>query len=123
MLRLENSAMTHFSIPPAALERGKAYNVSCERFEHRCDLQTSATVTLVGYGASMDIDQGALRLKQGITHNTEPQSALYYKGVHHLKHIVILAPDGNISLAALRWCREQSIAVSIMNTQGELQAR
>jgi hypothetical protein len=72
---------------------------------------------LCGYGTSLRVERDALQLTQSFTHVGSKTTYTYYRGVHSLRHIVILAESGNVSLSAMRWCAEQDIAISVIDSR------
>ena len=96
----------------------RSYVSSCERYQKKS--HNDAIVVLCGYGASLRVERDALILTQGFTNVGSKVTYTYYRGTHKLHHIVILAESGNVSLAAMRWCAEQEIAISVIDSQGHV---
>ncbi len=93
----------------------------------RNDLLTSRllargdTLVLAGFGAGLRVEHDALVVTEGRTHH--PQSPLIhrlYRGVHAVARIVCLDPQGSLSFAAAKWCRDESIAVVLLDRDGAL---
>ncbi len=59
--------------------------------------------------------------KKGFTHDGQPHTnRVLYRGVHGVRSIVLLADSGNITIDAIKWCREQDITVSMLDSDGGL---
>ena len=93
----------------------------------RNDLLTSRllaredTLVLAGFGAGLRVEHDALVVTEGRTHH--PQSPLVhrlYRGVHAVARIVCLDPQGSLSFAAAKWCRDESITVVLLDRDGAL---
>ena len=93
----------------------------------RNDLLTSRllargdTLVLAGFGAGLRVEHDALIVTEGRTHH--PQSPLVhrlYRGVHAVARIVCLDPQGSLSFAAAKWCRDESITVVLLDRDGAL---
>jgi CRISPR-associated protein Cas1 len=78
-------------------------------------------LVLAGYGVGLRVERDSLVLKNGFTHDgqTNPTRILY-RGVHGIRSIVMLADSGNISIDAIKWCHEQNITVSMLDSDGGL---
>src|SRR6202035_2943257 len=75
-------------------------------------------LTLVGYGIQVRVDRGHLLVEDGIG------SERYYYRLprigHRLKRLVVVGSDGLVSLAALRWLRDQDVAFSFLERNGKV---
>lgn len=73
-------------------------------------------LTLVGYGISVSVDKGHLIVNDGIGADRS-----YYrlpKVAHRLRRLVIVGSDGLVSLAALRWLRDQDAGLIFLERNG-----
>ena len=75
-------------------------------------------LTLVGYGIQVRVDKGHLIIQDGIG------AARYHYRLprvgHGLKRLVVVGSDGQISLAALSWLRDQDVAFSFLERNGKV---
>lgn len=75
-------------------------------------------VTLFGYGIQVRVNRGHLFLEDGIGpdryHYRLPRVG------HRLKRLVVVGSDGQISLTALRWLRDQDVAFSFLERNGKV---
>ena len=75
-------------------------------------------LTLVGYGIQVRVDRGHLVVHDGI--GAERQHYRLSRIGHRLKRLVVVGSDGQISLTALRWLRDQDIAFSFLERNGKV---
>jgi CRISPR-associated endonuclease Cas1 len=75
-------------------------------------------LTLVGYGISVTVDKGHLIVNDGIgaerCHYRLPRIG------HRLKRLVIVGSDGLLTLAALKWLRDQDITLAFLERNGRV---
>lgn len=101
----------------------QAYVESCEKHEAKANRleQQQGILVLGGFGASLRVCNDALFVRQGFTHGTvRPEEKAYYRGVHGLSQIIIVAYKGNITLDVFKWCSSQDIAVCTIDADGSL---
>lgn len=99
------------------------YGSSCSRYEEKVSskLANSDTIIISGYGCSITVKNGVLRIYPGRTHKDQQQDVtILYHGVHGVKHIILLSDKGLISLDAVRWATEQGIAITMIDSRGGL---
>jgi len=77
-------------------------------------------VTLFGYGIQVRVDRAHLILEDGI--GAERHQARFPRVGHGLRRLVVVGCDGVVSLAALRWLADQSIAFSLLERDGSVLA-
>src|SRR5208337_5209263 len=77
-------------------------------------------VTLFGYGITVRVDRGHLVLQDGIG-AARRETRLPRVG-HSLKRLVVIGPDGMVSLAALRWLADQDAAFVMLERNGSVLA-
>lgn len=114
--------------PPAPLpitEQGAAWRLSGETWERRAaralDKDKGRTLVLTGHGAGLRVEKDALLVAEGRTHHPQtPAVHTLHRAVHGVERIVCLADSGTLTLDALRWCREQGIAVLLLDRDGGL---
>src|SRR5579863_4145930 len=75
-------------------------------------------LTLIGYGIQVRVDKGHLVIHDGI--GTDRYYYRLPRVGHGLKRLVIIGSDGQISLMALRWLRDQEIAFSFLERNGKV---
>jgi CRISPR/Cas system-associated endonuclease Cas1 len=103
-----------------------SYVQECERFEQKADrsLARSDVIVLNGFGCGISVKQGSLVVKTGFTHTKSTseklQAQTLYRGVHDISRIILLGTSGNITLDAIKWCKDQSITISIIDNDGNL---
>jgi CRISPR-associated endonuclease Cas1 len=75
-------------------------------------------LTLVGYGISASVDKGHLIVQDGIgaerCHYRLPRIG------HRLKRLIVVGLDGQITLAALKWLRDQDITLTFLERNGRV---
>ena len=100
------------------------YVDECERFEQKADksLAHSDVIVLNGFGCGISVQRSALVVKTGFTHATREklQAQTLYRGMHGISRIVLLGTSGNITLDAIKWCKDQSITLCIIDNNGNL---
>lgn len=102
---------------------GSTYGLSCERYEQKTErtLAHSDMLIVAGYGVGLRVERDALVVKQGFTHEGQGNTnRVLYRGMHDVRSIVMLADSGNISIDAIKWCHEQGITVSMLDSDGGL---
>jgi CRISPR-associated protein Cas1 len=103
-------------------EAGEARTRQAER-KGRPPYELPPTLILAGHGVALRVERNALVVKDGLTHSTQQVSTTtLHRGVHGVERIVIRAESGSLSLDALTWCREQGVAVTIIDSRGRLAA-
>jgi CRISPR/Cas system-associated endonuclease Cas1 len=75
-------------------------------------------LTLVGYGISVTVDKGHLIVKDGI--GAERYLYRLPKIGHRLKRLVIVGSDGLLTLAALKWLRDQDVSLAFLERNGRV---
>lgn len=75
-------------------------------------------LTLVGYGISVSVDKAHLIVKDGI--GAERYHYRLPRVGHRLKRLVIVGSDGLITLAALKWLRDQDVTLSFLERNGRV---
>ncbi len=80
----------------------------------------SGVITLFGYGIKVHVDRGHLILEDGIGADRR-QTRLSRVG-HGLRRLVIIGPDGFVSLGALRWLADQDAAFVMLERDGNVLA-
>ncbi len=105
-----------------ALLDGASYAERIEYFRKKSEVfyAQSDTFLLTGHNYSIKVSHDALSLKQGSTRGESTEPTLLYRGVHNIKQIVFLSTSGSISIAALRWCKSQSISLLMIDELGDL---
>src|ERR1700693_6513357 len=75
-------------------------------------------LTLVGFGISVSVDKGHLIVKDGIgpdrSHYRLPRIG------HRLKRLAIVGSDGLLTLAALKWLRDQDVSLAFIERDGKV---
>jgi len=77
-------------------------------------------ITLHGYGIQVRVDRGHLFLEDGI--GPERRKIRLARVGHRLKRLVVIGPDGMVSLAALRWLADQDAAFVMLERDGSVLA-
>jgi CRISPR-associated endonuclease Cas1 len=75
-------------------------------------------VTLYGYGIQVRVDRGHLFLEDGI--GTERRRYRLPRVNHGLRRLVVIGPDGMVSLAALRWLADQDASFVMLERDGSV---
>ena len=78
----------------------------------------NGVLTLVGYGISASVDKGHLIVADGIgaerCHYRLPRIG------HRLKRLIVVGLDGQITLAALKWLRDQDVTLTFLERSGRV---
>ena len=77
-------------------------------------------VTLCGYGIQVRVDRGHLVLDDGI--GADRRYARLPRVGHGLKRLIVIGPDGMVSLAALRWLADQDASFVMLERDGKVLA-
>jgi len=104
-------------------EMQASYGSSNSKYERLSDkkLQKGDTIIISGYGCALRVKNDALVIFPGKTHNYQTQgTTLLYRGVHTIKHIILLSDKGVVSLAAIKWACEQGVAIMMLDGHGNL---
>jgi CRISPR-associated endonuclease Cas1 len=76
------------------------------------------TLTLVGYGISVSVDRGHLIVNDGI--GAERYHYRLPRIGHRLKRLVIVGLDGLLTLAAMKWLRDQDVTLTFLERDGRV---
>jgi CRISPR-associated endonuclease Cas1 len=74
-------------------------------------------LTLVGYGIRVCVERGHLVVADGI--GTERHHYRLPRVGHHLKRLVIVGSDGLVTLAALKWLKDQNASLVFLERSGK----
>ncbi len=77
-------------------------------------------LTLFGYGIQVRVDRGHLCLEDGI--GADRRRYRLPRVGHGLRRLVVVGPDGIVSLAALRWLADQDAAFIMLERDGSVLA-
>jgi CRISPR-associated endonuclease Cas1 len=77
-------------------------------------------VVLRGFGIRVTVDRGHLILEDGI--GADRQSLRLPRVGHGLRRLVVIGPDGLVTLAALRWLADQDSAFVMLDRAGRILA-
>lgn len=83
-------------------------------------LPRQGVVTLFGYGIQARVDRGHLLVEDGI--GAERRHARFPRVGHGIRRLVVIGPEGMVSLAALRWLADQDVAFSMLERDGKVLA-
>ncbi|HEY6369426.1 MAG TPA: CRISPR-associated endonuclease Cas1 [Candidatus Sulfotelmatobacter sp.] len=75
-------------------------------------------LTLVGYGIQVRVDKGHLVIQDGI--GADRCNYRLPRVGHGLKRLVVVGSDGQMSLTALRWLRDQDVTFSFLERNGKV---
>jgi CRISPR-associated endonuclease Cas1 len=75
-------------------------------------------VTLYGYGIQVRVDRGHLFLEDGI--GVDRRRYRLPRVGHRLRRLVVVGPDGMVSLGALRWLADQDAAFVMLERDGSV---
>jgi CRISP-associated protein Cas1 len=125
---MHTSTFDHTTLPfgftPCNLAEIQAkYGTSCSKYEEKATKKLARTPVMIvsGYGCALRVKNNALSVYPGRTHNAQKQqSVMLYRGVHGIKQIVLLTSKGVLSLDAIEWCKDQDIALTMIDTHGQL---
>jgi len=115
------------TIKPTHKEETAAWLRSGQRHEHATaraiSKESNRTLVLAGFGAGIRVEKDALIVTEGRTHH--PQTAVVHtlhRGLQAVERIICIAPSGSLSFGAMRWCKEQSITIIMIDRDGCLLA-
>lgn len=79
-------------------------------------------MALCGHGVSLKIQNGALLIRDGISHtDSEPKQWRFYPGELDIpQRIILVECSGAMTMAALRWLGEQGVTVIDIDWQGRV---
>ncbi len=75
-------------------------------------------VTLFGYGIQVRVDRGHLILEDGI--GADRHYARFPRVGHGLQRLIVIAADGMVSLAAIRWLADQNASFIMLDRAGSV---
>ena len=78
----------------------------------------SGILTLVGYGISVSVDKAHLVVRDGI--GAERYHYRLPRVGHRLKRLVVVGTDGLLTLAALKWLRDQDVSLAYLERNGRV---
>jgi len=78
----------------------------------------NGVLTLVGYGISASVDKGHLIVQDGI--GAERCNYRLPRIGHRLKRLIVVGLDGQITLAALKWLRDQDVTLTFLERNGRV---
>jgi CRISPR-associated protein Cas1 len=82
------------------------------------------TLVLAGHGAGLFVEKGALIVKEGLTHYPQEVGRhVFHRGMHNVERIILLDPTGSLSFAAIQWCQDQKISITLLDRDGSVQAQ
>jgi hypothetical protein len=115
-------------LPPVTAEQlAEEWDAAAERWEAvaaRAERQNGGTLVLAGCGVRLSVERSALVVARGRSSFVRDGSPItrYERALHNLSRIVVVGSAGAVSLAAVQWCSEQGIALSVLSQDGELLA-
>jgi len=101
----------------------RAYGASCVEYEQKANqlLQKSDALVISGYGCALRVKNDALIVFPGKTHKDQTQTTVtLHRGVHTIKHIILLSDKGLVTLDAIKWSGEQGITIMMVDGHGHL---
>ena len=78
----------------------------------------NGVLTLVGYGISASVDKGHLIIEDGM--GAERYHYRLPRICHRLKRLTVVGLDGQITLAALKWLRDQDVTLTFLERNGRV---
>jgi CRISP-associated protein Cas1 len=73
-----------------------------------------------GYNASIAVERGHLVIRDGFPGEAKTREARFPRGRCDVERILIRAPGGTVSMAAMDWCIRMGIAVSFVSSDSTL---
>jgi CRISPR-associated endonuclease Cas1 len=77
-------------------------------------------VTLFGYPISLFVERGHLILEDGV--GPQRRRSRYARVGHSLRRVVVIGASGLVSLAALRWLKDQDVSFVMLERDGKVLA-
>ena len=116
--------MVEASLADDALWSSRSWHWRDQRSEQLpCAQETSdkpSTLILSGFGVSLRIEGGTLRIRNGFTHHPQKQETFrFFKGDLDLsERIVLLDCTGSLSFDVMEWLAEQGVTLIKLNWRG-----
>jgi len=82
------------------------------------DVITTPVIALSGYGISITVERGHLRVEDGV--GNERRSARFSRANSGIKRVIVLGHSGTISLDALRWLNDVGAAFIAIDNDADL---
>jgi CRISPR-associated endonuclease Cas1 len=73
-----------------------------------------------GYNANISVERGHLVIKDGFPGEGKSRETRFPRGRCEIKRILVRAPGGTVSMAAIDWCARMGIAVSFVASDSSL---
>ncbi|MHB8546474.1 MAG: CRISPR-associated endonuclease Cas1 [Nitrosotalea sp.] len=77
-------------------------------------------LNLSGYGINVHVDGGKLVVRDGNTHEKEPQEQRFRRKMLNFDKLVISGNTGNITIPAIRWLMKQKRDIALVDWNGRL---
>lgn len=119
------------SLPNDPLQELQEQYDEGQRLQHLADTRLAnqyhrtgeRVLILAGHGSYLGVEYDGLVAHNGRTHGAAATPReIFHRGLHDVKQIIWLDRHGTLTLSALQWCRDQGVAVSILDPSGSLLA-
>lgn len=84
------------------------------------EVPRTGAVSLCGYGVRVRVDKGHLIMEDGV--GPDRRYCRLPRVGHGLKRLIVIASDGTVSLAALRWLADQDATLTMLDRDGKVLA-
>jgi CRISPR-associated endonuclease Cas1 len=81
---------------------------------------TARVLVVDGYGVTLNVERGHLVVKHGFTADAYAQETHFPRGRCSVERIIVRAPAGMVSIAALDWCSRMGITVAFLGSDSRL---
>ena len=81
---------------------------------------SGAVLVVEGYGAAIFVERGHLVVRDGFPGEGTHREIRFPRGRSRLKRLVVRAPHGSVSIAAVDWCNRMGIALSFLGSDSRL---
>jgi CRISPR-associated endonuclease Cas1 len=95
-----------------------SHNVSQSPVFGKSPVSKSGVLTIHGFGIRVRVHSGHLEIEDGI--GPERRKFRFARVGHGLKRLVLISPDGFITLEALHWLSAQDVAFSMLQRDGRV---
>lgn len=84
------------------------------------NMQAGTILVVDGYGVSLNVEGGHLVVRDGFGPASKRRTIMVPKGRSKISRIVIRAPAGTLSLAALDWCNQMDIPIAVLASDSRI---
>lgn len=83
-------------------------------------MKEASVLVVDGYGVSVNVERGHLLVRDGFPAEGTRREVRFPRGRCDIERVVVRAPDGYVTLAALDWCNRMGITVAFLGSDSRL---